>query len=221
MSKKSLLYLLAVLAISSPAFASYMFNNTFYVRGDMLGSKFWNTKYYDSLESHRIKSKESLGADIGLGYNFFSGLRAELVATNLFSVRYVRPASSNKNMKAKGNALMLRGAYDIYDYELFNLFIGGGIGMSRIKIESQSDWQYFDATGALIRTVPKPASKWKRNFAYNLLTGISFDMGPETTLEIGYLYADYGVSNGLKFKPDTGKFALRSHNIFLGVRYEL
>lgn len=211
--------MLAALVISQPAMSSYMFNNTFYIRGDMLVSKFWNTRYYDSRESYRIKSKESIGLDFGMGYNFFSGLRTEIVATHLFPIRYVRPKSSQKNMKARGNALMLRAAYDIYDFELFKLFVGGGVGASRIK--TQSEWDLITTqNGAVSGIVSKPASKWKYNFAYNVLTGFSFDMGPEATLEIGYLYADYGKTAGLKAAPSLAKFGMRSHNVFLGFRYD-
>jgi opacity protein-like surface antigen len=61
----------------------------------------------------------------------------------------------------------------------------------------------------------------EHNFALNALVGLSFELGPQSTIEVGYLYADYGKSAGLKAAPHMAKFAMRSHNIFLGARYEL
>lgn len=219
MFKKPILFFSIILGLSHSAFAGYMFNNTFYVRGDILASKFWNTRYQDAFRSFKIKSKESIGLDFGVGYNSFSGLRSELVFTHLFPVKYVSPNNEGKAMDARGNALILRGAYDIYEFEPFKLFVGGGLGVSRIKTQAGNDWYYTD-NGGVVRTIPKPASKYKYNPAYNALIGISFDMGPQNVLELGYQFADYGKTAGLKVAPHIGKYAMRSHNIFFGFRYE-
>lgn len=218
MFKKSILFLSLMVVSSTSAFASYVFNNTFYVRGDLMGAKFFNTRYYDSETNWKIKSKEILVLDFGLGYNFFSGLRSELVFTHIFPVNYSRPIGA-KNIEAIGNSIMLRAAYDIYDFELFKVFVGGGVGLSRLKTKVKNDWVYRN-NGVITGIIPKPSSKPKYNFALNALAGISFDLGPANVIELCYLYADYGKTAGLKVAPHVGKFAMRSHNIFLGFRYE-
>lgn len=184
-----------------------------------MGSKFWNTKYQDSFGSFKINGKESLALNAGLGYNFFSGLRTELTYTHIFPVKFVRPNGEDKGFDAKGNALMLRAVYDIYDFESFKLFIGAGLGASRVKANARGDL-VIPAGGGATKIVHKPSSKDKYNFAHSAMVGISFDLGPQNVLELGYLYADYGRTSGLKEAPEHGKFAMRSHNILLGIRYE-
>lgn len=179
MNKKSILIISFLLSLSMSAMAD-MFDNTIYLRADLMGSKFWNTSYYDDRRSFGIKSKESMGLDIGAGYNFFSGLRSELVFTHLFPVEYVSKSTGAKDMNALGNALILRAAYDVVDFELFKVYIGGGVGGSRIKVKGQRDLILANGT-----RIVKPGSKWKHNFALNALVGLSFELAPQSTIEVG------------------------------------
>jgi len=205
--KKILLTTIATTALSSTAIADMM-DSTFYFRGDILSTQFEKVAF----ETFKFKEKMNGSLDFGLGYNIEDNIRAEIVYTHMFPIVFKRCAGPvhNAYIKAYADSVILRGIIDIADFEFTKIFAGGGAGISRIRHSLTMDYapQKFN-------------SRLKYNIAANILVGASVELSNSSIMEIGYLYANYGKTKGMKTSIQEGQIGLRSHNIFLGLRYEL
>ncbi len=206
--KKILLTTIVTAAISTSTFAD-IFNSPLYIKGDLLASQFNNVK----VETYKHKEKLNAAFDVGLGISVIDNIRTELVYTHILPAVFKRAKSSNEtHVKAYADAIMVRGVIDLVDLDITKLFAGVGVGGSRIrhKITYYNDESKMAAS-----------SKYKYNFAYSAILGASFELTNRAALETGYIYTDYGKTKGLKASVKEGQVALRSHSIFLGIRYEL
>jgi len=192
-----------------------MFNETFYIRGDIIGNKFENTAYYTTREKFGLKSKENVALGLGIGYNFFSGLRSEIVASHHLPIEFIDQYDKRDHVRASISSLLLRMAYDVMDLDEIRLFAGFGVGAARVKHKTNTSF-----TGASIPYNDGNSSKPKNNFAYNLFLGSSYQMSDNVFLELGYMYADYGNTNKYKLTTSIGRIGLKSKNVFLGFRLD-
>ncbi len=194
--KKLLLASVAAVTLSTSAFAD-MIDYQLYLRADAITSKF----VIASTGGNRYKSRISPALDLGVGYNFIDNMRAELVYMHNFPAMF--KSKSGGSLKAKVDAAMARLAIDVVDLDLAKIFIGAGVGIAKVS-----------------HSINSTKSGGKINPAYNILAGTSFGLNDRTNLEIGYVFADYGRTKGLK-GLNVGAVNLRSHNIFAGIRWEL
>ena len=105
------------------------------------------------------------------------------------------------------HSYMLNGYFDIPTYTPFHPYIGGGIGMARVK----SRLAFLEGgTGVTKRK--------ENNFAWQVGGGIAYNLTCNWALDIGYRYVDNGHS---KWNTATGdlKFDSTEHQITAGVRY--
>jgi opacity protein-like surface antigen len=212
---RKLSILILPIIISSNAFA-YLFEDMIYLRADFMGSKYNSVIFSDQNTKYRHRSQENIAFDIGAGMQFFDGLRGEVVLIHHLPTTFTNHTKTKKEIKVKNTAILARAAYDIIDLELVKLFIGGGLGYAK------TDHKFYSASAVTMQNgaISYMRSKTRHNFAWNALVGIGAEIWPNTTLEAGYLYGDYGKTKSFKEAPGYGAIALRSHNIFLGIRYE-
>lgn len=214
MFKKTLITLTLTLIPIQSCLA--MWEPAFYFRADVMGSKFQPISHIDTDGKYKHRAKENITADLGMGFNFPMGFRGELVFSHIFPATFTYNKTTNKEITLNGNALMLRASADVVDLELFKFFVGGGIGGSRVRHE----WDVVGGAPTNNGNQSSMSSKWTRNIAYQAYAGISAELIPNASIEVGYLYADYGKTRALKEGILSSKIGLRSHNVFLGLRYE-
>jgi opacity protein-like surface antigen len=206
--KKILLTSIATIAISSSASAD-MFESPIYLRGDIMASKFLDVK----VDGNKHTEKMNSSFDFGLGYNLQENIRTELVYTHISPAVYKRTVGGDtSHVKAYANSLMLRGSIDLVDLDMAKIYVGLGVGSSRVRHKITLYSSSFKGV---------ESSKFKYNLAYNAILGTSLALSSRTFLDVGYMFADYGTTKGFKSSVKQGKIALRSHNVFLGIRHEL
>ncbi|MGV2433032.1 MAG UNVERIFIED_CONTAM: hypothetical protein LVQ98_07085 [Rickettsiaceae bacterium] len=109
------------------------------------------------------------------------------------------------------DTIMFRGSIDIIDLDICKVFAGAGLGVSRTDQKKSVKTPIAQNT----------SSRNIYNRAAQLFLGISGELSHKTTIELGYLYGDYGKTQKIKDATKDSRIPLRSHNIFFGVRYEL
>ena len=104
-------------------------------------------------------------------------------------------------------ALMLNGYYDFRMVSpTFVPYLGVGVGGARVatKVDDPVDGTVIDDNDMV--------------FAYQLAAGVGFVMNRQVTIDLGYKYF---ATSDPEFATNTGKreAEYKSHNLFLGVRY--
>ncbi len=206
--KKLLLTSAAVAALSTSAFAAD--DSVFYLRADAGFDIFNNQKF----EGIKIKSKYTGDISFGVGYKVMENVRTEVAYGYYFQPTRkgsgVDDDGDTAHVKTKANiqTLMLKGYYDVADLGMAKVFVGAGIGGSRI---SQKDTMYISYK-----------EKAKNNFSWLLGLGAGFEVADAVTIDVQYNFQDFGKSSGkVKDGDDVSKSAYRSHAIKAGVRFDI
>jgi opacity protein-like surface antigen len=169
-----------------------------------------------------------LGA--GLGYRFSPNLRGDITATYRggydvdFTNRVILfPVTAQAKADVSSIAGLVNVYYDIGKFGLFTPYVGGGIGLSRNKIDDVS----AIAPGGVTAQIDGDE---KISLAWQLSAGTAIEIRPGVSFDIGYRYIDLGkvetadTGNLLGVIPVTGVRAageLKAHEIQVGFRWAL
>jgi opacity protein-like surface antigen len=191
-----------------------------YLRADIIVGKFHSLKMQSNKYTQRNHTFSSIGADLGLGYYLSCKLRAELIYNHVTDplFKYTTPTGDiNLKSKVRIRTLMARAMFDVFSVGPTTLFIGGGIGGSRVMQKR---------SGTLNGKEVSEKSPGKNNFAYSIHAGLSYNIAEGLIAEASWGLRDYGKarnlvtrSNGLTI-PST-KLKLRSQSVSLGLRFEV
>lgn len=207
---------------------SALASEEFYIRGNI--GAFWNTnqKLGDSNNTLKFKSKVAPLIDIGFGYNIADDFRAELVYTHLLNPQsktskswttntgIVNNRSINITYKGRVDAILLNSYFDVIDFDAGKLFLGGGLGISRVREKVTA----FSTKNGVAKREPGTTFKGKNNFAYNLMVGSSFNLSDGINLDIQYKWADYGTTKYDKTYPSS-KLHRRGNAVQFGIRLDI
>lgn len=184
-----------------------------YLKGEIMGSKFKDA----NSAGFKHKSDPSITAGGGIGLTFPMGFRAEIIYNNIFPVTYKASLIPKKEITADGRVFALRALYDVIDLKLFKAYVGGGVGYARIRHE----WSVNGGIKTSDGVRSELSSNYTHNMAYNIMAGITGEIAPSMSLDLGYLYADYGKTKNFSKLDQGGRISMKSHNLMLGIRYEL
>lgn len=206
----------AILATSS-AFGAEA--ETFYVKANAGASMFSKTKIADT---ESLKSKNAGFFGVGAGYYVMDNVRAELAFDHFINVQHKKTftdADGDKitgKLKGEINTLMLNGFVDIFEADMFKVFVGAGVGMSQVKAK---------LTSTINGVLPESEKvKQKYNAAFAGYLGASYEVTEGVTAELAYSYRDMGKTKKLKDLDNKtfGKAAhYRAHNVGVGVRFDI
>ena len=201
-----------------------------YLRTDLGFSKLQTNAYKDNfcIDNCNDKSHDSGKAyNFGIGWYINSDYRIDLLynATSLkFDYDQQNKADIiNYKHKVDVSTLML----NLYRYKsiskYFDLYIGGGVGYTRISPDNGIRTYDNDETDAF-------SAKPSNNFSYSLTTGTSLKITNNVELNLGYRFLDYGKVKGFdnlsllnyqtSYNPVKSD-SLRGHNFTLGIIYKL
>ena len=154
-------------------------------------------------------------------YNIVNGVSVPTVST---PTSYPTYGTCTGHFKAslKSYDVLINGYYDIGHWYGVTPYVGAGVGLAFGHYSTGSTYTQADNTSYNI-TITDPAtgsvghiyedrfgSGNYYNFAFALMTGISYDIFPHTKLDIGYRYLNEGRVYGIN---------LYEHEARLGVRY--
>lgn len=138
--------------------------------------------------------------DVGIGCQLLETFRVEAV----LSGRVPYDLGSGVSADMQSTAAFLNLTYDITNYAGWTPYIGGGVGASYNRLTDVS--------------APVGASDGEElSFAWNVHMGVSYDMTPQTKIDMGYRLTDLGKarSGGTPFTVDD----LMAHEFKIGMRY--
>lgn len=174
---------------------------------------------------------------IGAGYQWNNWLRTDVTGEYRGQVGFHGldtwfdgvNARFNEYSATKSEWLFLANAYlDLGTWWNITPFVGGGVGMSRVSINSFRDAGTTGGAGSPTLAYGDSASKW--NFAWAAHAGLAYRVTKNFTVELAYRYVHLGngqsgdliafdgtntVNNPMEFKNIT------SHDFKLGMRWAL
>lgn len=165
-----------------------------------------------------------VGFDVGVGYQLndwfrgdvtvgYHGRRAYDATGPCIGCAGGGPARFSTDV---GAVPILANAYvGLPNSTIFTPYLGGGIGGAYVFTAGGQQ----DIVGGGARALPD-GGQW--NFAWHLSAGVSADILPNASIDLGYRYADYGeVRTGRIAGREAKLGSLRSHQVRLGVRMQL
>lgn len=216
--KKLLLTTAAVAAFSTSAFA--FGDSGFYLRVDGSAHRF-NRVGLEGEDSNGNPAQSSCASDIsgaaeaGAGYNIDEKARLELVYGYHFSPTWNQNVDPIKTKTtAKIQTAMLKAYYDVFDFGQAKIFVGAGVGGSRISTKTNA------VAGNNKEVI---SSKSKNNFSWLLALGSSYDITDAIKVDVQYNFQDFGKTSKLKDSDgdESGTQSLRSNSIKAGIRFNI
>ena len=172
-----------------------------------VSAKFTNSDMSNDVKYETVKENADdnvLGASIAYGVKIGT-IRTE-VELNIHEDAEKKYADEYETWKnsVENNSVMLNAYYDIDTGSKFTPYIGGGIGVAKLK----GKVSYDEETDSVKND----------SFAWQLGAGVSYAMTDNLSLDAGYRYVDYG---DVTIKEDWGKveFDSTSHELHIGARY--
>ena len=222
--KKLLLSAVSIFILSSAAFAAD--GDTFYLKVNIGANKMngVKTKAYYAGPSLKLKSKAIPVIDFGVGYYIMDHLRTDITFGFVFNPEQKKNGvidlrdGETATLKSKANitTLMLNSYIDMFATPITRIFIGAGVGVSRVKETlSQSDSKL--PSGGITTTNMSVSSKNRTNVAYQLTIGASAKVAPSVNAELAYKWMDYGKS---KFKDGSKGSRFKGHHVLAGIRFD-
>lgn len=243
-------------AVVSSALASSSFAGNYYAKGSLGLSQFGGQK--DKFTDMELKSNKSMVAGAEFGYNVWENVRVGLglgyhmspkleKAGTTKHANVVKEANSKlddsvfKGAEATSShslsvmSLMLKGSFDVADFDMANVYVNAGVGMSRVseKINLDVKEVAIDTTKGIEKVDAKKYTeeeiKAKNNLSFSFGAGVGFKMAEGVVANVGYDYLSYGktgkkeeVAAGSKdaAKNFEGETALNAHVLSAGVRFE-
>lgn len=227
--KKTVLLAGAICLLGAQANAdSYILNPyvSAKIRGSMMDNS-WEERNSWTYGGTTYHENDSVSIDDSiLGGSVALGLKTQLIKGSLRTeIEYNRNADAKKKhigedndryeTKLKSEAFMLNAYYDIETNLMPTPYIGAGIGISRLKGSYSYD-DYPSVNGSIKHT----------NLAWQIGTGVSYDINKNTTVDFGYRYIDYGSFSKTSTEKISGidvnvkdEIESRAHEIMLGLRY--
>lgn len=195
----------------------------------------WNETYSTNaftVYHNDIKSSPLYG--LGVGWQARHWLRFDLTGEYRGDASYFGSdsypggggftAGTNEYTADMKTWLGLANAYiDMGNWCGFTPYIGAGIGFSNISVEGLKDVNVPQSGVAF------GGDKNTTNFAWALHAGVSFDVTPQTVIDLSYRYTALGSAESGPVVDYLGNFAYAGHQIkditsndlLLGVRYKL
>jgi opacity protein-like surface antigen len=159
-------------------------------------------KDFDMKEKY--SSKIGAFGGVGAGVNITDSIRADLTFSYYGDPEYKlkvndlstgEQVASGKAKVGKTYGAMANGAFDLVDFSVAKLFIGGGVGVTHFARQKDEDTGKSDS---------------KNKFSYALSAGVNSKISDNVALELSYSWRHLGSF-------DDGK--IRGHHALAGVRF--
>lgn len=166
----------------------------------------------------RFKSKVTGLGDLAVGYQIMDNVRSELKYSHVFSPKFHNSSNVNNigtrtSVRGQVDTLTVNGYVDLFDVSAVNAFIGGGIGMARVKEKSKINTTANGQTNSLSNS-----SKAGYNFAYEATAGISAEVSEGVVAELAYSFRDAGRAKAKKGQSKS-KQRYQGNNLTAGLRF--
>jgi len=213
----------ATILSSTVSFADGM-DNDWYLRIDA-GVAMFN-KEKDKATGIKVKSNNAVPIDVGIGYYIAENFRADLTLGTVTGAKLKKSGTATNapfvgtNVSASHKPtitrLLINGYADLTNFDMFDVFVGAGVGPSLVKEKVT----YNGITGLASNT------KNRTNISYKLTLGTSAQVADGVKAEIAYSWIDDGRAKSKNVlyqgtSVPTGGMRYQSHNVTAGIRFDI
>ena len=184
-----------------------------YLRGD-LAYRLGTSDGAPPATGFTTPSGEKMGSSIaaGIGGGIKSGwLRTDVTIDFATPMKY-EATSGNTSAKVSAATALFNGYVDLGTWYRATPYIGAGAGTARVSIN--------DYTSATLPPFSGNTSRVKWNFAWAAMAGVAYAMSPNTMIDLGYRYINFGdVTTG---NDSFGSMTLKqvaAHEVRVGLRW--
>ena len=220
------------------------FSSGWYLRGD-IGMSNQNLKnihqrLYDvpgtSVEAVGMGFDSASFVGVGVGYQFNNWFRADITGeyrgkANFHgsdNVRFNGGSGVDNYSGSKSEWVVMANAYfDLGTWYCLTPYVGFGVGGAYNRISGFRDDGFTYIGGVLNNSTAYAEDASKLNFAWALHAGISYQVSPTVSVELGYRYLNLGSATTGATRAFDGSFTnggpfafnnLYSHDLKLGIR---
>jgi opacity protein-like surface antigen len=237
MLKRQIILFLGVLSLFNNSVLASASNKEFYLKTIAVLNKTSNIKTIDSDINFILdqKANPSVTLGVGIGYYTNSFSRIDLVFENSninFATKgnhfqfvddnILNTGTGTRSIKRTTNiqSIMLNGYIDIIKGSKFKVFLGTGVGLSKIKEKTFDRFESTITNGHII-TLPtiftSKANKNKKAFSYAFTGGTDISVCKNFNIEVAYSWKYSG-----KVKTDDNtKNKYQGHSLSLAARFDL
>ncbi len=121
-------------------------------------------------------------------------------------------APGDTTAKVSATTILWNGYFDLDSWYHVTPYIGGGVGTARVTIDD------YGSTGAPAFANGASRSKW--NFAWAAMAGVAYAISPNTMLDVGYRYVNFGdVTTGDNAVASATLKNVAAHEVRVGLRW--
>jgi opacity protein-like surface antigen len=188
-------------------------NSGWYLRGDF-DYRIGRTNGASTEPAFATPDSQKLGNSLGVGLG--AGIKTEWLRTD-FTVdvatpmKYeATPGGTSANVSA--TTILFNGYLDLGTWYRATPYIGAGAGAARMRISDYTSTAMPPFTG------DNAKSKW--NFAWAGMAGIAYAISPNTMVDLGYRYINFGdVTTGSDAFGSTTLKQVAAHEVRVGLRW--
>jgi opacity protein-like surface antigen len=227
------------------------FGTGWYIRGDGAWASDSLPKISPDLSQFVTNARQSIfNADLGFGYKFNNWIRADIVADYWLPTRaqgYGTGRQCVTQVTTINNApvdtaydtctphmdstiqrldALANLYFDLGTWYGFTPYVGGGLGVSRIQITSDTNWYmtngepYHVTTDGFYYNWDTSVDEIRYQFAWALMAGVSYAITPELALDLGYRYINLGTISGIQdASGNSYSKVVDAHEVRIGLRY--
>ncbi|XVN40308.1 MAG: porin family protein [Rickettsia endosymbiont of Argas persicus] len=222
-----------ILSSSVSSFADMM-DNEWYLRVDA-GAAMFN-KEKDKVTGIKLKTNTAFTGDLGIGYYVAENFRADLTLGTVTGAKLKKSGSFTSGKFAGTNGtvshkptisrLLVTGYADLSNFEMFDVFVGAGIGATLLKEKIVYSGSVINNGTQVSLGELSSRVKNRTNLAYKVTLGTSAQVADCVKAEIAYAWIDDGKSKSKTTtfqgrKVQTGGMRYQSHNLTAGIRFDI
>lgn len=227
------------------------FGTGWYIRGDGAWADDSLPQISPDLTQFVTAARQTMfNADLGFGYKFNNWIRTDIVAdywlptraqglgtsrqciTQITTIDNIPTPTAYDTCTPHQNSEIQRldalaNLYvDLGTWYGFTPYVGGGLGVSRMQITSDTNWYmsnglpYHVTTDGFYFNWDRSIDLIRYQFAWALMAGTSYAITPELALDLGYRYINLGTITGIQGATGNSYTkVIDAHEIRIGLRY--
>lgn len=183
-----------------------------YLRGD-LGYRFGRSGGAEAA-GFAAPASEKMGNSIAAGLG--AGIKSEWLRTD-FTIDVAAPMKyeaepGGTSAKVSATTFMFNGYLDLGTWYRATPYIGAGAGAARLRISDYTSTAMPPFSGDTAR------AKW--NFAYAGMAGVAYAISPNTMIDVGYRYINFGdATTGSDAFGSVTLKQIAAHEVRVGLRW--
>lgn len=208
--------------------------NEWYLRMDV-GATVFN-KEKEKITGLRLKPSTPFSGNLGIGYYVTENFRTDLTLGAIVGRKLKKSGAFTSAKFSRTNGLvshkptitrlLINGYVDLSNFDVFDIFVGGGVGAALVKEKVGYKGTVIDNGNQVALDSLSSVTKNRTNISYRLTLGASAKITDGVKAEVAYSWIDDGKARGkvvpfLGTNVQVGGMRYQSHNLTAGLRFDM